>query len=82
MTDDLPGRFERPDPDGSFTMPDRYLGDGVIASFDGYQIWLSTDRDGITHRIALEPEVYDALHHYMQDIYFAAQNAQQQNATD
>ena len=82
MTDDLPGRFERPDPDGSFTMPDRYLGDGVYASFDGYQIWLSTVReDGITHRIALEPEVYDALHQYMQDIFVAAQNAQQK-ATD
>jgi hypothetical protein len=56
-------------------MPDRYLGDGVIASFDGYQIWLSADRDGITHRIALEPEVYDALHCYEQDIrtFFEAQ---------
>jgi hypothetical protein len=39
-----------------------YLGDGVYASFDGYQIWLETERgDGAWHRIALEPPVMTAL---------------------
>lgn len=38
-----------------------YLGDGVYASFDGYQIWLKT-LEG--HRIALEPSVFDNLVNY------------------
>lgn len=38
-----------------------YIGDGVYASFDGYQIWLRTDRDGVQHRIALEPSVFNEL---------------------
>lgn len=40
-----------------------YLGDAVYASFDGYQIWLRTD-DGNNQRIALEPEVFNALVKY------------------
>jgi hypothetical protein len=31
-----------------------YIGDGVYASFDGYQIWLETERNGRTERIALD----------------------------
>jgi hypothetical protein len=46
-------------------IPDRYLGDGVYASFDGYQIWISL-HDG--SRIALEPEVIQALLKYQQFI--------------
>lgn len=38
-----------------------YLGDGVYASFDGYQIWLRT-LEG--NSIALEPSVYHALIDY------------------
>lgn len=49
-------------------IPPRYLGDGVYASFDGLHIWLKTERDGITHEIALDPEVFDALHCFEQDI--------------
>jgi hypothetical protein len=45
-------------------MEDRYIGDGVYASFDGYQIWLKAP--GIA--IALEPEVFDSLVQYMADI--------------
>jgi hypothetical protein len=36
----------------------QYLGDGVYASFDGYQTWLQT-LEG--YRIALEPAVMAAL---------------------
>lgn len=43
-----------------------YLGDGVYASFDGYQIWLRVD-DG--SRIALEPGVYASLVAYRDKIY-------------
>lgn len=38
-----------------------YLGDGVYASFDGYQIWLHAERDHDSHDIALEPETLQAL---------------------
>jgi hypothetical protein len=43
---------------------DRYLGDGVHASYDGYQIWLA-----VNHRdnkvVALEPEVFHSLTTYV-----------------
>ena len=37
-----------------------YIGDGVYASFDGYQIKLSVKRDH-EERIYLEPEVFLSL---------------------
>lgn len=46
-------------------MEDRYLGDGVYASFDGYQIWLDTRAQEPVNRIALEPKVYRALLEYV-----------------
>ena len=46
-------------------MEGTYLGDGVYASHDGYQIWLETTRDdGQLHRIAIEPAVLDKLNAY------------------
>jgi hypothetical protein len=42
---------------------DAYLGNGVHASFDGYQIWLRTERDGAP-QIALEEETFQALVRY------------------
>jgi hypothetical protein len=38
-----------------------YIGDGVYASHDGYQIWLEVGTAGGRTRIALEPEVMQAL---------------------
>ena len=38
-----------------------YLGDGVYASFDGYQIWLKVEREGRFESIALEPLVFRRL---------------------
>jgi hypothetical protein len=38
-----------------------YLGDGVYAYFDGFQIWLET-LEG--NRIAIEPSVMEALAKY------------------
>jgi hypothetical protein len=43
-----------------------YLGDGVYARFDGYQVWISikpsTDpRQAFNNAIALEPTVLEAL---------------------
>jgi hypothetical protein len=44
-----------------------YLGDGVYAEFDGFQIWLAAN-DGIRDyaRIALETSVMHALQDYRQ----------------
>jgi hypothetical protein len=47
---------------GERVVTETYIGDGVYASFDGYQIWLRTTRDGIhDERIALEPQTFNAL---------------------
>lgn len=40
----------------------RYLGDGVYASFDGYQVWLRVDG---ACSIALEPAVWAQLVAYV-----------------
>lgn len=48
-------------------MKPKYLGDGVYASFDGYQIWLSVNDDQHP-TIALEPEVMTALIEYSEEI--------------
>lgn len=42
----------------------RYLGDGVYASFDGYQIWLHVGAHTNPPVVALEPEVLKALNDY------------------
>ena len=41
----------------------RYLGDGVYASFDGYQVWLAVG-DHTNTVIALEPPVLALLQEY------------------
>lgn len=49
-------------------MKDRYLGDGVYASFDGYQIILDLRAQDSTTKIALESSVLTALNRYVSDI--------------
>jgi hypothetical protein len=49
-------------------MNDTYLGDGVYASFDGYQIWLDTRGQSPVNKIALEPETLDALNKYAEKL--------------
>lgn len=41
----------------------QYLGDGVYASFDGFQIWLAANHH-TNDVIALEPHVVQALFQY------------------
>ena len=43
---------------------DSYLGDGVYASFDGYQIWLAANYHE-NKVVALEPAVFGALERYV-----------------
>ncbi|MFA7628735.1 MAG: hypothetical protein WCY37_05020 [Candidatus Dojkabacteria bacterium] len=44
-----------------------YLGDGVYASFDGYQIWLSANHHE-NKVLALEPQVFENLVNYKKRI--------------
>jgi hypothetical protein len=48
--------------------PETYLGDGLYASFDGWQVILRAPREGADHVVALEPEVMTAFHHYLEDL--------------
>jgi hypothetical protein len=46
--------------------PGTYLGDGLLASFDGYQFWLrASDGIRITNEVALEPSVLDAFQDFI-----------------
>lgn len=47
---------------------DSYLGDGVYASFDGYQIWLAANHQE-NKVVALEPNVIFMLMKYIEQIY-------------
>ncbi len=52
-------------PPSPYVPPDpTYLGDGVYASFDGYQIWLTVDRHDSAPLVALEAPVVLALMRY------------------
>ena len=48
-------------------MKDEYLGDGVYASFDGYQIWLAANHHN-NKVIAIEPGVLGRLLDYAKGI--------------
>jgi hypothetical protein len=43
------------------TKDESYLGDGLYATFDGWQLVLRAPRDGGDHWVALEPETFSAL---------------------
>ena len=58
-------RMTEPTRDSTFLRSESYLGDGVYASFDGYQIWLRVD----DREIALEPAVYDRLVEYAGKVF-------------
>ena len=48
--------------------PEVYLGDGLYASFDGWQVILRAPREHGDHFVALEPEVVAAFHDYLADL--------------
>lgn len=58
MTDTVTGPVPAP-------MADSYLGDGVYASFDGFNIWLRTQSG---NEVALEPLTLGALDLYRRTI--------------
>jgi len=45
-----------------------YLGDGLYVSYDGYNFWLRADRGELTHEVALDPHVVNALLQYWRDL--------------
>lgn len=45
-----------------------YLGDGVYASFDGYQVWLHVGHHEAPPVVALEPAVIASLNRYYASI--------------
>ncbi len=47
---------------------ERYIGDGVYASCDGYHIILDLRAQDTTTRIALEPRVFEGLLTYRNDL--------------
>lgn len=50
-------------------VPASYLGDGVYAIFDGYGIWLHANHhEHPTDRVYLEPEVFDALIRFKEEV--------------
>lgn len=46
-----------------------YIGDGVYASCDGYQVWIRAERDGCQNTVALEPEVMRGLIRYATNLH-------------
>jgi hypothetical protein len=57
----------------------RYLGDGVYAGFDGYQIWVWAERDSFTHAVAFEAETLASLAKYTADLKHMAHDAESLN---
>ncbi len=45
-----------------------YLGDGLYASFDGYQITLTAPREFDDHYVSLEPMVFDNPLKYREEL--------------
>ena len=43
-----------------------YLGDGLYAYDDGYMFWLSTEREGRSHIVALEGPVFSKFLEYVE----------------
>lgn len=49
-----------------------YIGDGVYARHDGYQVLLRAQREEGWVEIALEPAVLGALNAFVRDVYHKA----------
>ena len=56
---------------------DRYLGDGVYVSFDGYHLWLDLRAQDPACRVALEPAVLEQMDQYRRDLQAAIEAAQE-----
>jgi len=50
-------------------MAEKYLDDGLYASFDGYQIKLRAPRECGDHEVYLDPYALDELMKFIEEIY-------------
>lgn len=50
------------------TPEETYLGDGVYASFDGFQIWLAVNHHE-NKQVAIEPKVMESLMAYAEKVW-------------
>lgn len=48
---------------------ERYIGDGLYASFDGWHVVLRAPREGGDHFVALEPPVFKQLCEYFKEAW-------------
>jgi hypothetical protein len=48
---------------------ERYLGDGVYLSFDGWQICLRAPRNGGDHLVFIEPSMWKRLDAYAREVW-------------
>jgi hypothetical protein len=56
----------------------QYIGDGAYAWFDGYQVWVATQREpGHWCCVALEPSVFNALIGFGKSVYTAAKTEEE-----
>ena len=53
---------------GEIEMKETYLGDGLYASFDGFQFILRAPRLHDDHFVALEPSVLDSFMNYVEHV--------------
>lgn len=51
------------------TLGPAYLGDGVYASFDGYQVWLHLNSHDAPAIVAIDRDVFVALQIYCRRVY-------------
>jgi hypothetical protein len=62
-------RFERADgasgSGGKMSEREEYLGDGLYASFDGYQIWLRAPREGGDYEVFLDASTLAAFREFL-----------------
>lgn len=50
----------------SIENPTDYIGDGVYVEYDGYGVWLKTERANGWHKIYLDPDVMAGLINFVQ----------------
>ena len=48
--------------------PDTYLGDGLYASYDGFQIRLYAERGNGTHEVFLDPSTLAAFERFVSEL--------------
>lgn len=56
------------EPHESQSIEPKYIGDGVYASFDGFQIWLTVGHHEAAPLVALEPQAFAGLLRYAKAI--------------